>query len=129
MEKKKIMIIKITIINFLVFKRHLSKKEIIQQKEKENIENDLDTEYLDTELIDKDKFIIKNRVITSKNMNNYQHKYIFTSEKYQIKRYSKNVYKFKIKLNDDMSWLAFGICDKKKVEENEFIFIPSKKML
>ena len=129
MEKKKIMIIKITIINFLVFKRHLSKKEIIQQKEKENIENDLDTEYFDTELIDKDKFIIKNRVITSKNMNNYQHKYIFTSEKYQIKRDSKNVYKFKIKLNDDMSWLAFGICDKKKVEENEFIFIPSKKML
>ena len=124
MEKKKIMIIKITIINFLVFKRHLSKKEIIQQKEKENIENDLDTEYFDTELIDKDKFIIKNRVITSKNMNNYQHKYIFTSEKYQIKRDSKNVYKFKIKLNDDMSWLAFGICDKKKVEENEFIFIP-----
>ena len=123
------MIIKITIINFLVFKRHLSKKEIIQQKEKENIENDLDTEYFDTELIDKDKFIIKNRVITSKNMNNYQHKYIFTSEKYQIKRDSKNVYKFKIKLNDDMSWLAFGICDKKKVEENEFIFIPSKKML
>ena len=114
MEKKKIMIIKITIINFLVFKRHLSKKEIIQQKEKENIENDLDTEYFDTELIDKDKFIIKNRVITSKNMNNYQHKYIFTSEKYQIKRDSKNVYKFKIKLNDDMSWLAFGICDKKK---------------
>ena len=56
-----------------------------------------------------------------------KNKYIFASEKYQIKRDSENVYKFKIKLNDDILWLAFGICDKKKVEENEFIFTPSKK--
>jgi len=111
----------------LGLKRHSPTKEINESKEREIKESNLETEYFDIKSLDKDKFIIKNNVITSKNMDNHQHKYIFASEKYEVKKDSQKVYKYKIKFNDDILWLAFGICDKKKVEENNFIFTPTKK--
>ena len=46
-------------------------------------------------------------------MDNHIYKCIFASGKYEIKKDSQNMYKFKIKLNDDILWLAFEICDKK----------------
>ena len=39
------------------------------------------------------------------------------------------MYKFKIKLNDDILWLAFEICDKKKLKKIILFLLLQKKMV
>ena len=83
-------------------------------------------DFFDYKYIPKDKFEINHNTITSINMNNKEHYYIFSNEKYEINKDSSKIYKISIKLNENIYWLAFGICDKKKVEDNKFKFAPSK---
>lgn len=85
-----------------------------------------DNGFFDYKYILKDKFEINYNNITAINMNNKEHYYIFSNEKYEINKDSSEIYKISIKLNENIYWLAFGICDKKKVEENKFKFAPSK---
>ena len=61
-------------------------------------------------------------------MNYEKHYYLFANEIYDIKPNSSKIYKMVIKLNQNIKWLAFGLCDKKKVEENNFQFVPSKRL-
>ena len=72
------------------------------------------------------KFIVEGNIIKGENFNNHDHLYVFGSEKYNIKKYATGTYKIKIKLNDEIQWLAFGICDKQKVKENNYEFAPKK---
>ena len=115
------------------FLKHKRKNSNNNQKEKEYKEssNSLDinnNNYFDNKYISEGKFIIKNNIINAINMNNREHYYIFANEKYNIKKDSQETYKIIIKLNENIRWLAFGVCDKKKVEENNFKFAPSKKV-
>ena len=83
--------------------------------------------YFDMKYIPKSKFKIDRNTIIAKNMNNKIHNYIFASEKYDIKKDSFKQFRIFIKLNNSVHWLAFGICDKKIVKENNFNFLPSRK--
>ncbi len=62
-------------------------------------------------------------------MDNHIYKYIFASEKYEIKKDSQNIYKFKIKLNDEILWLTIGVCDKKKLKKIILFLLLQKKMV
>ena len=62
-------------------------------------------------------------------MDNHIYKCIFASGKYEIKKDSQNIYNFKIKLNDNILWLAFGICDKKKLKKIILFLLLQKKIV
>ena len=92
----------------------------------EAYKNEINNEYFDMKYISPLNFKVIQNTISAKNLSRV-HKYIFANEKYDIKKDSPQTYKILLKLIDKVNWLAFGICDKKKVEENDFKFAPNNK--
>lgn len=70
----------------------------------------------------KNFFNVDGDIIEARFLDETKHHFIFFNQKYDIPKNSLNKYSFTIKLLTYCEFLAIGICDKKIVERNGYIF-------
>ena len=70
-------------------------------------------------------FNINENIIETLFLDGIKHHFVFFNKKYDIPKYSPKKYSFTVKLLTSCKWLAIGICDKKIVEKNNFVYDSS----
>lgn len=92
----------------------------------DNYNNEKDNKFFDINNLYKKNFITNENIITSINLNKQKHYYVFLKEEFNINKNQKGIFKIIFRLLTDVDWLGVGICDKKLVEENNYVFDDEK---
>ena len=70
-----------------------------------------------------DKFTVIGNRIETNCLEGNKHYFVFANNNKRIKINERGIFKIKFKILEDVDWLAFGLCDKKFVENNNYKFV------